>query len=105
MVNNKIRNCPLLESDIVNAEDIFGKKLQVLKGRTTNQKSMHLQSYIAKIPITVLEKYQQVTLTGDIMYVNGIRFLLTKSRYIKFLTVKFIQTAKAEELFECLIKV
>ena len=44
--NDTIRNCLLHETDVDAAEDIFGKNLQILKGRTTNKKSMHLRSYV-----------------------------------------------------------
>ena len=84
-----MRNFPLLETNVKNVEDIFGKM-------TTNQKSMQLRSYITNIPITILKKYQLVMLTNDIMFVNGIRFIITKSRAIKFIITQFISSAKKQ---------
>ena len=81
------------------------KNLQVLKGRTTRQKSMHLRSYITKIPIQILTRYKTVLLTGDIFYINGLRFLATKSCHIKFTTVQYLNTAKKEELFNSILDV
>ena len=101
----KLRNCPILETDVVAAESTFGKKLQILKGRTTRQRSMHLRSYITKIPIQILTRYKEVLLTGDIFYINGLRFLATKSRHIKFTTVQYLNTAKKEELFNAILVV
>ena len=101
--SNTMRNCPLLPTDIEAAEDIFGKNIQILKGRTTNKKSMHLRSYVTKIPITILEKYKLVTITGDIMFVNKLRFVITKSRAIKFTTSQFINSAKETDLFESIL--
>ena len=65
---------------------------------------MHLRSYVTKIPITILERYKLVTLTGDIMFVNGIRFMITKSRHIKFTTIQFIPSAKENNLFESILE-
>ena len=65
---------------------------------------MHLRSYITKIPITILEKYKLVTLTGDIMFVNNLRFIITKSRHIKFTTIQFIASAKETDLFESILE-
>ena len=66
---------------------------------------MHLWSYVTKIPITIIDKYKLVTLTGDIMYVNGLRFIVTKSPYIKFTTIQFIESAKEEDLFDSIVAV
>ena len=46
-----------------------------------------------------------MTLTADVMFVNGIPFLTTLSRLIKLKTVKHIQTQPAVSLSNTLTKV
>ena len=67
--------------------------------------SMHLRSHIEIILMVVLEKYKLVTLTGDIMFVNGLRFITTKSRHIKFTIVHYVTSAKGENLSESILDV
>ena len=52
-----------------------------------------------------MERVKIVTLSSDIMFVNGLRFILTKSRHIKFTTAQFMTSAKSENLFEPLLNV
>ena len=73
ILNSKeLQNCPLTRDDVDAAKDIFGANLQVLKKRTTRKKSMQVRGSNLKIPLTVLERYRDVVLTGDVMFVNGI---------------------------------
>ena len=42
------------------------------------------------IPVTILERYKEMTLAGDIMFINRICFINTISRHLKFMTVEHI---------------
>ena len=87
------------------AEDIFGKSLQILKGRTTRTKNQHVRGTTLKVPITILERYQDVQLTGDVMFVNGIRFIITKSCHIQFMTVERIPNSKDATLMKSILQI
>ena len=78
--SNQLKNCPIIEEDIVAAEDIFGKSLMCLKGKTTRQSTPHARVPLMKLPYEIVERYQDVQLVGDVMSINGIRFVITKSR-------------------------
>ncbi len=82
--HNLLPNCPITTLDIHNAEFIWGPDLGSLKGKTvwTQPEPVRTQSYT--IPLHVMTQYRQVTLSADVMKVNGIPFLMTISRHIKF---------------------
>ena len=84
--NNHLKNCPIFEADIIASEDIFGKSLQILKGKTTRIKSAHARSELTTIPPTIVHKYKNLELFGDIIRINGLRFILTMSLHLKFIT-------------------
>eukprot|EP00804_Cyclotella_cryptica_P010564 CCRYP_019864-RA/>CCRYP_019864-RA protein AED:0.30 eAED:-0.33 QI:0/0/0/0.5/1/1/2/0/271 len=81
---NLLPNCPITTQDIHNAEFIWGPDLGGLKGKTvwTQPEPVRTQSYT--IPLHVMAQYRHVTLSADVVKVNGIPFLMTISRHIKF---------------------
>ena len=66
---------------------------------------MHLRPYITKTSITILEKYQILTLASDIMFVNGLRFIFTKSRATTFTRTQFITSKKEKDLYQSILEV
>ena len=52
------------------------------------------------LPITILESYKNITLAGDIIFINGIRFINTISRHVNLMTSKHIANAEASTLQE-----
>ena len=75
-------NCPITEVDIDNAEDIFGPSLQCLKGKQTRNSSIHARAILIQVPRNILASYGNVTLSADVISVNGLKFLITHSRHI-----------------------
>ena len=57
------------------------------------------------LPTNILERYKSVTLAGDIMFLNGIRFINTISIHFKFMMVEHIANAKASTLQESIRQV
>ena len=49
LYNKKIMNCPIVKADAGAAEDVFGAPLQVLQGKTTRSKTMHVRAYYESI--------------------------------------------------------
>ena len=52
------------------------------------------------LPITILERYKNVTLSGYIMFINGIRFINTIRRHVNVITAEHIANAEASTLKE-----
>jgi hypothetical protein len=92
--NNLLQNCPVTRKDIMAAEDIFGPDIGSLKGKTVRSASVPVDIRIENLPATVMLRYKEVTLCGDIMFVNKTPFLVTISRDIKFGTVEMILNQK-----------
>ena len=62
------------------------------------KKTPQIRGEILPLPITILERYKSVTLEGDIMFINDIRFINTISRHVKFMTAEHIANAEVSTL-------
>ena len=89
-------NCPLNRDDVREAE--FGEKPGMPERKKPKKKMPHIIGEILPLPTTTLERYKSVTLAGDIMFINGIRFINTVSRHVKFMTAENIANAEASML-------
>jgi hypothetical protein len=90
--HNLIPNCPITRDDILAAEDILGPDLGTLKGKTVRHTPPPVRLPYVNIPSGLLLQYRDVTLSGDIMFVNRIPFFITISRNIKFCTAEMLQS-------------
>jgi hypothetical protein len=53
-----------------------------------------------QIPRTILKRYQLVVLTGDVMFVNGVPFLVSSASGLNLLTAEFLSVRTAKN-FSC----
>ena len=93
--NNGILNCPVTPADVEAAEQIFGQDIGSLKGKTTRRNPPIVDSPITSVLASILERYRNVTLCVDIMYVNRVAMLVSISRNIKFGTIEAIPNKKS----------
>jgi Reverse transcriptase (RNA-dependent DNA polymerase) len=102
--NNLLPNCPVTKRDIMASEDIFGPELGLLKGKTVRRSPLKVDTNITYIPLppSVHERYQEVTLSADIMYVNKVPFFVTVSRKIKFGTIEALDKQTESRLFKAI---
>jgi hypothetical protein len=78
--NNLLPNCPVTTQDVLNAECILGPDVGSLKGETVRRWPIPVADHLVSIPAELMQMYCEVTLSGDIMFVNWIAFFVTKSR-------------------------
>ena len=60
----------------------------------------YIRGEILPLHITILERYKSVTLVGEIMFINGIRFINTILRHVKFMMAEHIANTEASKLQE-----
>jgi hypothetical protein len=80
---NLLKNCPVTTDDIMVAEDILGTNMQSLQGKQVQCGGQYVVIKRQDVPRTIMERYRNVTLCIDIMFVNKIPFLVTISCRIK----------------------
>ncbi len=100
--NGQIPNCPIDRNDAITAHNIFGRDLGSLRGKTTRSKGAHVRSLIVGLPMTIMQRYRNVTLCIDNMFVNKIGFFMSISRDIHFITAEVIPNRKEATLSKCL---
>ena len=81
-------NCPISLDDAKNMFRLLEQDVAVLKGKTVRRDTSHVASN-QTIPVDpdILRLHKSVTLCIDIFYVDGLPFLLTVSRNIRYFTI------------------
>ena len=99
MVREKlIANCPVTVQDVHNANRIFGPDLANLRGKTTRTKPDHVRVDYVEIPRDIIDMHKYVTLVADVMFVNGLPFLVSSSRGISLVTIEYLPSRTAKRL-------
>jgi hypothetical protein len=98
--HNLLPNCPIQPRDVVAADDIFGPDMGSLKGKQVRENPDPVETIITEIPTTLYERYRNVTIAIDIMYVNKIAFFVTISRDIRFATSEMIPDAQVTTIMK-----
>jgi hypothetical protein len=102
---NIVPNCTFNATDLTNARAIYGPDRGGLRGKTVRKRPEPVRPEFITIPMELYEKVINVTLTADIMFVNGLPFFITQSRGIRLLTIEFLPSRTAEQLNKSLIKI
>jgi hypothetical protein len=100
-----IKNCPITSTDVANANTIFGPDLATLKGKTVRITPPPVATDYVQIPNEIMSLNRNVTLAIDIMFVNGLPFLVSISRKIKFTTVEYLIGRKQHHLVNSIKKI
>ena len=96
--HNYIKDCPVTNEDVVNAHNIFGPDLINIRGKTVRRKPDRVVTDYVEIPKDFFTRHNHVTLVADIMFVNGIPFLVSASRSINLITIEHAPQRTASKL-------
>ena len=97
MVREKlIANCPINVKDIQNANHIFGPDRSNLMGKQTRTSPEHVRVDYVNVPRSFMDIYKYVTIVADVMFVNGLPFLVTSSRGISLITIEYLPSRTAK---------
>ncbi len=97
-----IKNCCISLQAIINAYKIYGPDLAGVRGRTTRTTTERASVEYVEIPRSNLELHVNIGVGADVMFVNGISFLITVAPTIKLITIKYMETQTATQLSLCL---
>ena len=104
---NVIWDNPVTEPDVKLMECLFGSDIPTIKGKTKRQHPHQLVSNMVSIPHELHDAQCDVCLYIDIMYVNGMPFLTTISKNIKYCTAMWVADHTAptiKSLVESILK-
>jgi hypothetical protein len=80
-----IHNCPITTKAITNARAVYGPSLECVKGKTVQLTPAPVVVDYMAVPKEIMERNKIVTLAADVFFVDGMVFLFTVSRQIKFI--------------------
>ena len=83
-----VKGLSITRQDVKLAEEIHSPNIYAFKRKTTNKKLDHVVAPVTSMPKQILKEYKNITLCIDVMFINGIKFLLTVSWHIDFVTAQ-----------------
>ena len=83
----------------------FGPDLANLKGKTTGTKLERVRVEYVQIPWDFVQLHKYVTLVVDVMFVNGLPFLVTSLRGLSLVTIEHLPSRTAKHLAQTLERV
>jgi hypothetical protein len=102
---NLLPNNPYTVEDIQAADDILGPDVGSLKGKTTHRAPPRVETNTTPLPYEIQERYRNITLCADVMFVNKIPFLMTTSRNLRFGTAETIPSQADKNLLSSIKRV
>ena len=87
---NQIKNCPVTIEEVNIWTKIYGPDVNAQKGKTTRTKpNVAVNDYI-EIPKEIVEAHQGIELCADALCIDGVTFLTTISKNLKFITIRYV---------------
>jgi hypothetical protein len=96
--NNMIPNCPVTITAAKNALTIFGPNPTGIMGRTVRTPPGPVMTNYVQIPWMLLEQNQLVMLAMDVMFVNGVPFLVSVARRLNYITAYHVPSCTKKQL-------
>ena len=93
-----ISNCPVTPTAVLNSHRMYSPDQAGVKGRTVRTTPKPVATNYVAVPRVIMERHQRVTLAVDVMFVNGVPFLVSASRGINLITAKYTPSRTAKQL-------
>ena len=95
--NNAMLNCPIAECDIDNAVKIFWPSRAWLCGKTVHKTACTEPAFVSS-PKHVYDHLEEATLTGDVIFINGLALFITFTWKMKLVIAKFLTCHTFDQL-------
>jgi hypothetical protein len=99
-----IKNCSVTTTVIDNAHKLFCDNIATLRGKTVRNTPYAVMADYVEIPKDILDMNKAVTISADVMFVNGLPFVVTISRKIKFTMTEYVPSRSQSNLVKSIIK-
>jgi hypothetical protein len=99
-----LTNCPITVHDVDNAKQMFGHDLNLREKMTTTKLEWILVEYV-QIPWDFVQLHKYITLVADVMFVNGLPFLVTSLQGVSLVTIEHLPLRTAKRLVHTLERV
>jgi hypothetical protein len=103
--SSQIKNLPFKPDSIPDACCIYGPAVAGVQGKTVRQKPTRVDTAVMDIPRELRWKHRHITMTADIMFVNGWAFFTSLLRRIRLRTAEYTPTRTAKQLGSLLKRV
>jgi hypothetical protein len=100
-----LRDCNIATRDITNAKSIFGPTLDAIRGKTVRQSPLPATGHYVSIPRIIRERNREVDISADVFFINGVPFIVTRSRRLRFITAEAIKSRQKKVLVDALKQV
>jgi hypothetical protein len=103
--SNMIKNCTVTPTDIDNAHKLFGADIANLRGKTVRRTQDAVMADYVAIPKEIIDLNKEITLAADVLFVNGMPFVTSLYRKIKFATMEYVSSRSEPNLIRSLLKI
>ena len=93
-----IVDCPVTPTAVLNSNPFFDLPPEGERGRTVRTIPESVAVNHVRIPRAILKRHQRVTLAIDVMFVNGVPFLVRLWRGLNLITAKYSPSCTAKQL-------
>ena len=99
---NCMHNCPVTVIDIDTAEDIFGKDIFALKGKTTRKSPFAVTINAIDVPPEIVKLHNDTFLGIDMFCIKSLAFFIVVSSKIKLVTTEEINNENMRTILNCI---
>ncbi len=103
--DNLINNCPVTLESIKVANDVFGLDVVSIQMEMVWHTPEHADPAYVDIPLEIKNQNLNVIANVDVMFVNGLPFLVFISWNITLITVSYISSCLIEDLWKGMMQI